>query len=255
MKTPGFSLRTGKLNIFLLLAALLGLAQPVVADSLVPHTATYKVKISIASGILKTSVRETDNGFEAQSVIRPTGLARLLTSGTIEETSTFVAGPDGVQPLEYVSRDSVSSDKTQMDFAFDWDASVVTGTVNDTVFEYPLDQEVHDRVSIQYQLMHNLMTNSGSSEYAMLDDDELKQISIRTVGEKEIKVPYGRFKAIGIQHQAAGSKRITTLWCAEELGYLPVMIEQRRKGKLKGRLVLAAYKAGQPGESAISAAN
>ncbi|MCH8944992.1 MAG: hypothetical protein IH910_09435 [Proteobacteria bacterium] len=51
----------------------------------------------------------------------------------------------------------------------------------------------------------------------------------------------GSYEAVGIQHQAEGSSRITTLWCVEELGYLPVVIEQHRKGKLKFRASLQKY--------------
>jgi len=61
------------------------------------------------------------------------------------------------------------------------------------------------------------------------------------VGVKPVIVPFGRFEAIGIQHQATNSSRITTLWCVEELGYLPVLIEQHRKGKLRVRAVLTDY--------------
>jgi hypothetical protein len=38
-----------------------------------------------------------------------------------------------------------------------------------------------------------------------------------------------------------GSSRVTTLWCVPELEYLPVIIEQHRKGKLNLRAVLASY--------------
>ena len=51
----------------------------------------------------------------------------------------------------------------------------------------------------------------------------------------------GEFDVIGIRHQAEGSKRATTLWCAAELGYLPVVIEQHRKGKLRVRATLTDY--------------
>ncbi|MDH3752084.1 MAG: hypothetical protein OEU40_15990, partial [Gammaproteobacteria bacterium] len=54
-------------------------------------------------------------------------------------------------------------------------------------------------------------------------------------------VPAGEYEAVGIQHQAEGSKRVTTLWCVEELDYLPVIIEQHRKGKLRVRAVLNKY--------------
>ena len=54
-------------------------------------------------------------------------------------------------------------------------------------------------------------------------------------------VASGEFDVIGIQHQAEGSKRQTTLWCAKKLDYLPVVIEQHRKGKLRVRATLRRY--------------
>ena len=211
------------------------------ARTLVPHKATYKIKISIASGTLETDVRQTDDGFSAQSVIQPSGFASLLMRGAIKEHSEFRLSESGVRPVKYQSDDGLSNDKAKMDFAFDWDNEVVAGTVNDVRYEYPLDSEVHDRVSIQYQLMHNLLAGSSGENYSMLDGDELKELSITTIGTREIKVPFGKFDAVGIRHQAANSKRVTTLWCAEKLGYLPVLIEQHRRGKRRVRAVLTNY--------------
>jgi len=75
----------------------------------------------------------------------------------------------------------------------------------------------------------------------MFEVDKLKKISVRSIGTKEVKVPAGKYTAIGIEHQAENSSRTTTLWCVEELDYLPVIIEQHRKGKLKVRATLKKY--------------
>ena len=242
-------------GFYLVLLACLGWPQSVLAgDTIVPHAARYKIKISIASGILETTVRESEDGFNVNSVIRPRGLARIFANGTIEENSTFLVGEDGVKPMIYSSTDTLSRDEKDMDFVFEYDQNRVVGTVNADGYEYPLDSEVHDRVSIQYQLMHNLLTGTPDSDYALLDGDELKMLQISKIESRKIKVPFGTFEAVGIRHQAEGSKRVTTLWCAEELGYLPVLIEQHRKGKRGVRAVLIDYEPGMPGERAISAA-
>lgn len=222
-------------------------------DTIVPHTARYKIKISIASGTLHTVVRESDDGFVANSIIKPTGLARIIARGSIEENSRFVVTDEGVMPMIYSSSDTLSSDEKDMDFVFNRDENRVSGNVNDELYEYPLDVEVHDRVSIQYQLMHNLLTGTPDADYALLDGDELKMLQISKMETKRIKVPFGTFDAVGIRHQAVNSKRVTTLWCAEELGYLPVMIEQHRKGKRGVHAVLVDYEPGMPGERTISA--
>jgi hypothetical protein len=75
----------------------------------------------------------------------------------------------------------------------------------------------------------------------LFDVDELKTIEVRKIGTRTVKVPAGEYEAIGLEHQAVGSKRITTMWCVPELDYLPVIIEQHRKGDLKMRAVLTSY--------------
>lgn len=208
---------------------------------LTPHTAEYKVKISVLGGKLQTQFMKTDDGYEARSEIHATGLSRMLANGTIEEYSRFAVIGDTLRPTVYRSNDSISKDGQVVDFDFDWDASRVHGTIDGADYETELDGLVHDRVSLQYGLMYDLLNGVERAEYFLQDADELKTLSITNVGEQEVKVPFGRFTAIGIQHQAANSSRVTTLWCVEELGYLPVVIEQHRKGKLRLRAVLEEY--------------
>ena len=216
------------------------------AESLTPHTAEYKVKISILSGILNTRLQATDGGYEATHRIEPTGLANLLVGGSIVETSGFATAPSGFLPAHYVSSDTLSKDKTQADISFDWSTGAVTGTVNGEAIHSILEDLAHDRVSIQYELMSDLMNGGPSETYILFDIDRLKTLKVSNIGEKQVKVPAGKFTAVGIQHQAEGSSRITTLWCVEELDYLPVIIEQHRKGKLRLRATLSKYSPESP---------
>ncbi|MDZ7643602.1 MAG: hypothetical protein U5K76_04815 [Woeseiaceae bacterium] len=67
-------------------------------------------------------------------------------------------------------------------------------------------------------------------------------------------MPFGTFEAVGIQHKAEESSRVSTLWCVRELGYLPVVIEQHRDGKLRVRAELTDYRpvAGADSEVVVS---
>ncbi len=211
-----------------------------------PHIAEYKVKISVLSGTLTSEMYATEDGFAARSIIRPTGFASLLMSGTIEEYSEFSLTGDGIRPQHYESTDTLSSDPKRMTFDFDYSEQAVSGLINDEKFRFEFDGPVHDRVSIQYQLMHNLLNQNGGGDYALLDGDELKELAVTNIGTREVRVPFGRFEAVGIQHRAAESSRVSTLWCVAELNYLPVVIEQHRDGKLRVRAVLENYRPLQP---------
>lgn len=208
---------------------------------LTPHQAQYKVKISILGGQLNTQLEATEGGYIATHVVKATGMSRMFSRGHISETSQFKAMPDGIRPMIYRSDDTLTRDKTKASIQFDWDAGEASGTVNDMAVSSVMDDLAYDRISIQYELMFDLMNGGPSEEYILFDIDELKTINVRNVGRRTVKVPAGKFEAIGVQHQAIGSKRITTMWCVEELDYLPVIVEQHRKGKLKFRAVLTSY--------------
>jgi hypothetical protein len=226
-------------------------AGPAAAAALTPHRVEYAVEISVLNGRLKTVVTRDGPGYMANSVIEPVGFSRMLAHGAIQESSFFTTDEHGVRPEQYRSVDTLSSEDQHVAFDFDWQHDVVEGTVNDEPVHYELEGRVHDRVSIQYQLMLDLANGSPSREYRMLDGDELKLLEVRTIGTRRVRVPYGTFEAVGIQHRKEGSSRVTTLWCVAELGYLPVIIEQHRDGKLRVRARMVHYEPiGAPAEPA-----
>jgi hypothetical protein len=208
---------------------------------LTPHQAEYKLKISVLGGQLNTELRVTPDGYVATHVVKPTGMAKLLVSGQISETSQFRSTDDGIRPVKYRSDDSLSRDKTKASIQFNWETGEASGTVDDQAVSSIMEEIAYDRVSIQYELMFDLMNGGPSSQYILFDIDKLKTIMVSNIGRRTVKVPAGEFDAIGVQHQAVGSKRITTMWCVESLDYLPVIVEQHRKGKLKMRAVLTSY--------------
>jgi hypothetical protein len=209
---------------------------------IVPHEAEYRVKISVLRGLLLTRVEEFATGYRAQSEIVPKGFASVLKNGSISERSDFVLKPDGIRPLHYESHDTLSKNEKLMRFDFDWSDDFIEGRINDERFRFDMNGAVQDRVSIQYELMHQLLHGEAVTDYAMLDGDEIKQLAVSNIGTRKVDVPFGRFEAVGIQHSAKDSSRVTTLWCVRELGYLPVIIEQHRDGKLKVRAELQDYR-------------
>lgn len=232
---------TMTLRIALLALLALPVGDAIADTTLSPHKAEYKVKISVLGGQLNTQLSATRDGYVATHTVKPTGMSRMLSGGEIKESSYFDRVSDGVRPVTFVSNDTLTRDKTRADIRFDWDANEAVGVVNDEQFQSSIDELAFDRVSIQYELMSDLLNDNPSAEYVLFDIDELKRVQVRNIGNRTVKVPAGEYEAVGVQHQVIGSKRITTMWCVKELDYLPVIIEQHRKGKLKMRAVLNNY--------------
>ncbi len=235
-------MRFARLTTALIVALL---ASQVSAETaLTPHTAQYKVKISVVSGQLNTELRKTADGYVAHHVVKATGMSRLLTRGTMDVTSTFSSEADGVKPIRFHSVDTIGDDP-DVDLTFDWTTNEVSGTVGEENVLLQLEGIAHDSVSIQYELMHDLLNGKPDEQYVLFDVEKMRIANVSISGEKTIKTKAGTFTAVGIQHQKEGSSRTTTLWCAKELDYLPVIIEQHRKGKLKFRATLVSYTPGQ----------
>lgn len=235
---------TGFPTLFATLVAALALAAPAIADvPLQPHVAEYKVKISILGGKLKTRLSATEQGYKAERVTKPTGFAKLIAGGTIEETAEFSEMDDGLRPAIYYSNDEISKEAGETRIDFDWDAGEVRGSHNDLEVAKPLDGHWHDRLTIQYELMYDLLNDYPIGPYTLFEVDKIRPLGVEFIGEKKIRVPAGTYDAIGVKHQAEGSSRVTTFWFVSELGYVPAIIERHRKDKLLMRATLTGYTA------------
>jgi hypothetical protein len=229
------------LSRLVLLVAVSGLAAwPALAGELTPHTAQYKVRISVVSGQLNTELRATGDGYVATHVVRPTGISRLITRGMMSVSSEFITESDGVKPVKYHAVDTIRNDP-ETDIRFDWTTNQASGSVGEDDVVLQLDGISHDSVSIQYELMHDLINGGPSDTYVLFHVDKMRVANVRNVGMKDVKTKAGQYEVVGIQHQREGSSRVTTLWCAPTLDYLPVVIEQHRKGKLNFRATLTSY--------------
>ena len=224
--------------VFVLLIA--SLAAAANATELTPHRAQYKVKISVVSGQLDTELRATEHGYVARHVIKPVGMSRLLTRGKMDVSSTFVTEPDGVKPVTYHAIDTIR-DEPETHVTFDWTSNRASGTVGEQPLELQLDEISHDSVSIQYELMHDLLNGGPGERYVLFDVDKMRIANVTSAGTQVVDTYAGRFEVVGVRHQKEGSSRVTTLWCAPDLDYLPVVIEQHRKGKLNFRATLKSY--------------
>lgn len=228
------------LSHILLITVISLMAAAASAGELTPHRAEYKVRIAVVSGELNTELRATDSGYVATHVVKPTGLSRMLARGRMQVSSEFTAAADGVRPVTYHAIDTIRDDP-EAHITFDWNTNQARGKVGDEDVVLQLDGLSHDAVSIQYQLMHDLINDKPSASYMLFDVEKMRVANVRNVGTKTVTTKAGRFDVVGIEHQKEGSSRTTTMWCAPDLDYLPVIIEQHRKGKLNFRASLTAY--------------
>ncbi len=220
------------------------------AAELEPHRAFYDVRIKVFKGSMVTELQAADGAaYTGTSEITPRGFARLASKGTIENQSLFRLTDSGVQPLAFQGSDTISKRKKHANLNFDWDSLRLTGTASqkksgkriETAVDAPMENGLHDAISLQYALMHDLQQDDLKDRYTLADGDQLKTINITRLETTSLRVPYGEFNVVPVQHQVEGSSRVTTFWFARELNFLPVKIEQHRKGKRLMKAELGDY--------------
>lgn len=190
-------------------------------------TATYDVKKSgITIGETKRTLSRENDQYLFESITRPTGIAKLFTSGQVVERSHWQVFQNKPRPMKYTFFNSGGKKKRNVRIDFDWDNNQVINIINNEPWSMPLEHGTSDKLLYQLRIMQDLPTTGTSLRYPVADGGRLKYYDIEVIGKERIRTPLGKFETVRLRY-IKGS-RTTTMWCAEELGYLPVRIEQRK---------------------------
>ena len=179
-------------------------------------SATYDVKrAGITIGETKRVLSRENGQYLFESITRPVGIATLFTNGQVVERSHWQFFQGQPRPMQYTFFNSGSKKKRNIQLDFDWEKNQVINIINNKPWTMPLEHGTSDKLLYQLRIMQDLATASGSLRY-----------HIKILGRERIRTPLGTFEAVRLQH-TKGSRQ-TTMWCTQELDYLPVRIEQRK---------------------------
>ena len=211
-----------------------------------PFTVTFAVEwrgMSAGTSTLQlTRKSPTDYTYESRNSAR--GFFRLAVPDTITQTSHFSIMDGNVIPAKYVGDDGSSATNRDVSLNFDWNAKQVTGIAEDKPVSQPLEPGVQDSLSVQIALMCALAAGDSPKSFQLIDKDQVKEYQYTHEGDATIDTPVGKLDTVVYTSQRIGASRVTRLWIAPSLGYLPVRAEQRKKGKRELQLTLRALERG-----------
>lgn len=208
-------------------ALLIGLGSSHAADLPGEFSATYDVKKSgITIGETQRTLHREGDAYVFESITRPVGIAKLFTSGQVVERSHWDYFQGQPRPLQYTLFNSGGKEDRSVQLDFDWEKNQVINTVDDQPWTMPLEHDTSDKLLYQLRIMQDLPTTASTLRYPVADGGKLKYYDIEILGQERIKTALGNFDTVRLRY-IKGSRK-TTLWCASELAYLPVRIEQRK---------------------------
>jgi hypothetical protein len=178
--------------------------------------------------------------YRSRNVAR--GIFRLVFPDAISQTSTFSIVNGEVQPSSYHADDGERDSDKAVTLRFDWQSGRVTGVAEKKPVDLALESGTQDSLSVQIELMRELAAGRSPKSFWLIDNDEIKEYRYVREGTVTLDTPLGKLEAVKYRSERAGSDRVTRLWLAPSLGYLPIRAERSRAGKIDFGLVIRELK-------------
>jgi hypothetical protein len=236
--------RTGKW----LLAALGTLAAGAAsASGLHPFVAQYQAKYTwLSVGDIRLELRRDDAAgrWVLESRGDASGLARLLASEPLVQTSWLQVEGERVRPIKFRFDDGSDRAAEDISIDFDWKVGRAKGTSKERAVDVELPANAQDPVSFQFAVMIALQNGREPGPLTMIDGPKPGTYEQTFLRKETIKTPAGSFETLVYNSGRPGASRQTTMWLAPSLGYLAVQVEQYRKGKKLFAMYLQKYRSG-----------
>jgi Protein of unknown function (DUF3108) len=179
--------------------------------------------------ILGTSTRSLANNedgtYTYTSNTHATGIISWFVRDQIDEYSKWTFNGEQIRPMEYVYDRHGGIKSRNVNLKFDWQNLTVTNTIDGDAWHMSIPSDAQDKLVYQLAIMYDLSKGKKALEYKIADGGKLKDYSFEIDGEEFLNTTLGKLKTLRIQR--IGDKRDTTVWCAPELSFLPVRLEQQ----------------------------
>lgn len=212
-----------------------------------PFTATYAVSFrGIEAGTLRMILRHdaASGHYIFETSADPSALARLFISRDASERSVLEQTPDGVRPISWEADDGKSGTKGDGKLQFNWETNTVTGSFEGKPVSLPLTPGVLDRQSIQLGAMAALLDGREPGTISMVNGDNIRHYTYTRGKTETMDTKLGKLETIVYESTRPNSNRVSRVWHAPSLGYVPVRAEQIRKGKVETVMTLIALERG-----------
>lgn len=218
------------------------------ASGLTPFSARYQAKygsLTVGDSLLELRRDREPGRWILESRADARGLARLLASGTLVQTSWLVVTERHVRPLRFRFDDGMERSDEDIALDFDWEHGRVQGTAKGETVDLALLPNAQDPVSSQIDAMVALLDGRKPEAFAMYDNHrKAKVYEYAYLRDERIQTDAGSFQTVVYSSSRPGSDRATHMWLAPALDYLPVQVESYRRGKRGFSMYLKKYTPG-----------
>ena len=141
------------------------------------------------------------------------GYSVFCTVTTSSRTSWFSVNGADVRPQRYHAEDGSSS----VSVDFDWTEHRARGETEGKPLDLKLADGAQDVMSIQIQVMLDLIKGVLPDSFRIFDKDEIKEFLYTNEGAARIRTELGELDTVVVASRRAGNNRILRMWFAPKL--------------------------------------
>lgn len=217
-----------------------------------PFLAAYQVQLhGITIGAMERRLTQTSRDeFRFESITETTGIARLLRRDRVQEITSWRATATGPIMLFYEYHQTGGKTR-HVNIAFDYSAGRILNSVNGSSWDMPIEPGVVDKLAYQVLLMQDLAAGPHELRYRIADGGRIKTYDFEVLGSEPLTTPAGAFTALKLRRHRTGDERTTTIWCATELNFLPVRVDQEEADGGAVTIRLERFQSGAAGTGTV----
>jgi hypothetical protein len=206
-----------------------------------PYAATYAASFrGIDGGTLRMELRRdtSPDKYIFETRARPTTLASFFVSRDAFERTHLEFTAEGMRPLHWEADEAKSGVKNDGKLDFNWQERVATGTYEGQPVSLALEPGAVELQTIQLAAMLKMQVGQEPGTLTVVNGNKLQQYSYARSKAETLDTKFGKLDTVIYESARAGSNRVSRIWHAPSLGYMPVRAEQIRKGKVETVLIL-----------------
>lgn len=171
-----------------------------------------------------------------QTVTQTTGLASIVKSYLLTQTSRGQIDAQGLQPLSYSEEKKVSGNKLGLSAEFDWPGRKLHFSHGG---ETSLPEHAQDIVSFLYQLSQQPL-DKGVVPMYISNGKKLEYYELEVGEEEIIQSDLGKLRALPLRKIHGPGEEGLDIWLGLEYRLLPIKVRQiDRSGKTAGEVVIS----------------
>lgn len=226
-----------------------GTHPPLYAQQLPTEFTPFEIEYEVGNNLINAgsallSLSRQGDEWIYSLTTKPSGIFKLTGKGKIQEISVINTSEDNAAlPQRYTYRQDEEA-RRSVDAWFNWDDNEIKYKKRGEEVIEAFNDPILDRLSVTLAIMEQLRTGFDRAELQVFDSGRIKSVVFENEKTEIANTKLGKTEVIRVRsyNKGGSGSRETVTWFAPAFDYVPVKIEQHKRGKLVARLTLTKLK-------------